>query len=82
MRDEVIKTIDSKQDPFLYGSLVGADVALVQPAAAGGDPRPKAAASGTPTVTADPHAEARRDYELALQLGNRQAWAASLIQRS
>lgn len=77
VRDDVIKTTDSKQEPFLYGSLGGADVALVQSAAAGADPGPKAAGSGT-TAAADPHAEARRDYELALQLGTRQAWESYL----
>jgi uncharacterized caspase-like protein len=78
VRDEVIKTTDSKQEPFLYGSLGGADVALVQSAAAEAEPRPKAAASGTTAVAGDPHAEARRDYELALQLGTRQAWESYL----
>ena len=80
VRDEVIKSTASKQEPFLYGSLGGADVALVAPSATRTEPTPVMAqavgTSGSPA--ADPHVEARRDYELALQLGTRQAWESYL----
>src|SRR5438876_7781404 len=64
VRDEVLKTTGNRQEPFVYGSLGGEDVPLV-PA-----PRP-AAAPATPAPSAQ--AEARRDYALALQIGNKSA---------
>ena len=75
VRDEVLKTTGNKQEPFVYGSLGGEDVPLV-PAAA--RPAPAAAAAPAPTLSAQ--AEARRDYELALQVGNRSALNAFLAQ--
>ena len=66
IRDDVIKATGNKQEPFVYGSLGGTDVSLV-PAA----PVAQAAPS---QPAANPQAEVRRDYELALQLNNRQAW--------
>src|ERR1700680_4286598 len=56
VRDDVLKTTSNRQEPFVYGSLGGADVPLVPAKAA---PAP------------NPQAEARRDYELALQIGNK-----------
>src|SRR5437762_1423142 len=73
VRDEVLKTTGNKQEPFVYGSLGGEDVPLV-PAR----PAPVAAAPATPAVSAQ--AEARRDYELALQIGNKSALNAFLAQ--
>ena len=73
VRDEVLKTTGNKQEPFVYGSLGGEDVPLV-PAR----PAPAAAAPATPAVSAQ--AEARRDYELALQIGNKSALNAFLAQ--
>jgi hypothetical protein len=75
-----IKTTDGKQEPFLYGSLGGADVSLMQRVATEREPRPAVTpiADGGTTVAADPRAEARRDYELTLQLGTRQAWESYL----
>ena len=73
VRDEVLKTTGNKQEPFVYGSLGGEDVPLV-PAR----PAPAAAAPATPAVS--PQAEARRDYELALQIGNKSALNAFLAQ--
>ncbi|MGV7218456.1 caspase family protein [Bradyrhizobium sp. UFLA05-112] len=67
VRDDVLKTTGYKQEPFVYGSLGGDDVSLVpaKPAAA---PGPQAA----------PQDSLRRDYELALQAGDREAWQAFL----
>jgi uncharacterized caspase-like protein len=70
VRDDVLKATNNAQEPFVYGSLGGEDVPLV-PAKVAAVPR------GQP---ADPQAEIRRDYELALQLGNRAAWDAFLAQ--
>ena len=66
VRDDVLKSTGNKQEPFVYGSLGGDDVALV-PA--------KPVATGP---QANPDAEIRRDYELALQLGTRDVWTAFL----
>jgi uncharacterized caspase-like protein len=75
VRDEVLKTTGNKQEPFVYGSLGGEDVPLVPAPAA----RPAAAAAPlVPPPSAQ--AEARRDYELALQIGNKSALNAFLTQ--
>ncbi|WP_431206038.1 caspase family protein [Bradyrhizobium betae] len=70
VRDEVLKSTGNKQEPFVYGSLGGEDVPLV--------PVKVAAAPAAPV--ANPQADIRRDYELALQVGNRPAWDAFLAQ--
>ncbi|MEY9698989.1 hypothetical protein ABIE71_001732 [Bradyrhizobium diazoefficiens] len=69
VRDDVLKSTGNKQEPFVYGSLGGADVPLVPV---------KVAAAASPV--ANPQADIRRDYELALQVGNRAAWDAFLAQ--
>ena len=74
VRDEVLKTTGNRQEPFVYGSLGGEDVPLV-PA-----PRPAPAAAAPAAPAPNPQAEARRDYELALQIGNRSALNAFLAQ--
>ena len=67
VRDDVLKTTSNRQEPFVYGSLGGEDLPLV-PAAA-------------PAVSApNSQAEIRRDYELALQVGNRDALNVFLAQ--
>ncbi len=69
VRDDVLKNTGNRQEPFVYGSLGGDDVPLV--------PAPKAALS---TPAPSPQAEARRDYELAQQIGNKAALNAFLAQ--
>jgi uncharacterized caspase-like protein len=68
VRDDVLKTTGNRQEPFVYGSLGGDDVPLVAAKAAPSAPAP------------NPQAEARRDYELALQIGNKDALNAFLAQ--
>jgi uncharacterized caspase-like protein len=63
IRDDVLKATDNRQEPFIYGSLGGNDVALV-PAA------PAPTASPMP----DPNEAARRDYEMAERVGTREGW--------
>ena len=76
VRDDVLKTTGNRQEPFVYGSLGGDDVPLV-PAKV----LPSTAAPSVPAAPAvSPQAEARRDYELALQIGNKQAMNAFLAQ--
>ncbi|MGY4413121.1 putative caspase-like protein [Bradyrhizobium sp. LB7.1] len=71
VRDDVLKSTGNKQEPFVYGSLGGEDVPLVPVKVA-------AAAPAAPAL--NPQADIRRDYELALQVGNRPAWDAFLAQ--
>jgi uncharacterized caspase-like protein len=61
VRDDVLKATGNQQEPFIYGSLGGDDVALVS-------------TSPPPTVAADPDAAIRRDYELAERVGTKEAW--------
>ena len=72
VRDDVLKTTGNRQEPFVYGSLGGDDVPLVPPKVA--------PATSAPAPVPNPQAEARRDYELALQVGNRSALKAFLAQ--
>ncbi|MGH6777211.1 MAG: caspase family protein [Bradyrhizobium sp.] len=67
VRDDVLKATSNRQEPFVYGSLGGEDVALVSAAA---KPRP----------ATDAQAGERHDYELALQLGNQAAWNVFLAE--
>ncbi len=62
VRDEVLKITSNRQEPFVYGSLGGETMALV--------PHLKA--------PRDPDAEARVDYELAAQVGTKEAWVSFL----
>lgn len=62
VRDDVLKATNNRQEPFVYGSLGGDNTALV-PAVA------KPASS---------EADGRVDYELAAQVGTREAWDAFL----
>lgn len=66
VRDDVVKSTGNRQEPFVYGSLGGDTVALVPQAA----------------KPVDPEAAARTDYELAAQIGTRQAWESFLAVHS
>ncbi|UFX42702.1 caspase family protein [Bradyrhizobium sp. 41S5] len=69
VRDDVLQATGNRQEPYVYGSLGGEDVALV----------PKAEEPVLPPP-ANASSEIRRDYELALQLGNKAAMSAFLAQ--
>lgn len=68
VRDDVLKNTSYQQEPYVYGSLGGDDVALVaaKPTAIG--------------LQASPEDAIRRNYELALQLGTRDGWNVFLAQ--
>ena len=67
VRDDVMEMTRSRQEPFVYGSLGGSTVSLVpEPAKAAAVPAP------------DQNADARRDYELASQVGTKEAWDSFL----
>jgi Caspase domain len=72
VRDEVLKSTDNKQEPFVYGSLGGDDVVLVP-----GATRPAAAVPAQVTAL-DPNSPLRMDYELAAQVNTRAGWDAFL----
>jgi hypothetical protein len=65
-------TTSNRQEPFVYGSLGGDDVALV--------PAPATAATPAPQAAPSSQADARRDYELATQVGSKAALEAFLAQ--
>ncbi|WP_315783365.1 MULTISPECIES: caspase domain-containing protein [unclassified Bradyrhizobium] len=73
VRDEVLKSTGNRQEPFVYGSLGGEDVPLVP-----GVPRVVTQMPVAPP--ANPQADIRRDYELAMQVGNKGALNAFLAQ--
>jgi len=72
VRDDVLKTTNNRQEPYVYGSLGGDDVALV--------PNRSVTPPPAPAPAPNPQADIRRDYELALQVGNKAAFEAFLAQ--
>jgi uncharacterized caspase-like protein len=78
VRDDVMKATDNKQEPFVYGSLGGATVALVQTASLTTSVQSDTSALAAPAETANPAAEIRRDYEYAERVGTREAWESFL----
>jgi formylglycine-generating enzyme required for sulfatase activity len=66
VRDDVMKATQNRQEPFVYGSLGGDDVALV----------PAVAAQPQKAPPVDPYIAAGRDYELAQQINAVSAWGA------
>jgi hypothetical protein len=77
VRDDVLKETGNRQEPFVYGSLGGDDVPLVPARSV-----PVPSASGPPAAVPNPQAEARQDYELALQVGNKAAMNVFLAQHA
>ncbi|MBR0746717.1 caspase family protein [Bradyrhizobium japonicum] len=86
VRDDVMKATGSRQEPYVYGTLGGDDVPLVpaketakeptrEPA---GEPAKEAAKEAAPSTTL--RSEIRRDYELALQVGNKDALNFFIVQ--
>lgn len=69
VRDDVLQATGNRQEPYVYGSLGGDDVALV-PAVKTEEPAP----------AINLLSETRRDYELALQLRSKAAVSAFLAQ--
>jgi hypothetical protein len=78
VRDDVLKNTGNRQEPFVYGSLGGNDVPLVPARAA--PPVQANPPSGNPQSQFNPQSETRRDYELALQVGNKAAMNAFIAQ--
>lgn len=68
-RDDVLKATNNRQEPFVYGSLGGDDVALV-PAVAAQAPAPIVSAP------VDQEAAKQRNYEFADRVGTVRVWDA------
>ena len=80
VRDEVMRSTSSRQEPFVYGSLGGSTVALVPLPPT---PAPARVAAPQPSAPAiDDTAGIRRDFELAAQIGTKEAWDSFLALRS
>jgi outer membrane protein assembly factor BamD (BamD/ComL family) len=65
VRDQVMKITDSRQEPFVYGSLGGGNISLVP----------------APTVEKQKDSETaavKTDYELVAQIGTKKAWEVFL----
>jgi Caspase domain len=79
VRDDVMKNTNNKQEPFVYGSLGGTTVALVPPPAEPAGPSNSSIAT-PPTLgpSTNPASDIRKDYELAAQIGTKEAWEAFL----
>jgi hypothetical protein len=79
VRDDVMKNTNNKQEPFVYGSLGGTTVALVPPLAEPAGPSSSSIAA-PPMLgpSTNPAADIRKDYELAAQIGTKEAWEAFL----
>jgi uncharacterized caspase-like protein len=75
VRDEVMKSTDNKQEPYVYGSIGGSTVALVPKA-----PEKQAPAAAAPAPSAAD--TLARDYEFAERIGTRQAWDSFLAAHS
>ncbi len=69
VRDSVLKATSNKQEPFVYGSLGGDDVALVAAPA-------RAATVPAQVAKLDPNSQLRQDYELAAAVNTKPAWDA------
>jgi formylglycine-generating enzyme required for sulfatase activity/uncharacterized caspase-like protein len=65
VRDEVLRNTRNDQEPFVYGSLGGGSVSLVQPVAIAKPAAP---------------AEVRADYELVERINTRKAWELFISQ--
>jgi caspase domain-containing protein len=71
VRDDVLESTGHRQEPFVYGSLGGANISLVPAAAV-------APAIKAPPLAADPNAVVALDYQMAERVGGRQGWEAFL----
>jgi uncharacterized caspase-like protein len=69
VRDDVLKATGNRQEPFIYGSLGGDDIALVS-------------SPSSKPVAADPDAATRRDYEFAERVGTGEAWQSFIATHS
>jgi Caspase domain len=72
VRDDVLASTGNRQEPFVYGSLGGADISLV--------PAPEAPVRAP--IAVDPNVAVAHEYEMAERVGARQAWESFLTVHS
>jgi Caspase domain len=72
VRDDVLASTGNRQEPFVYGSLGGADISLV--------PAPEAPVRAP--IAVDPNVAMAHEYEMAERVGARQAWESFLTVHS
>ena len=70
VRDDVLASTNNQQEPFVYGSLGGANISLV--------PAPVAPVVRPPPIAIDSNSAIAHDYELAERVGARQGWESFL----
>jgi len=82
VRDDVMKATGNRQEPYVYGTLGGDDVPLVPAKETAKEqtkePAKEATKEAAPSPT--PRSEIRQDYELALQVGNKDALNFFIVQ--
>ncbi|WFU45020.1 caspase family protein [Bradyrhizobium sp. CB82] len=71
VRDDVMKATGNRQEPYVYGTLGGDDVPLVPAKETAKEAAKETAKEAASSAT--PRSEMRQDYELALQVGNKDA---------
>jgi hypothetical protein len=77
VRDDVMRTTASRQEPFVAGSLGGAVLALVPDTSKPQEPTRQISVLPNPQ-SAEPSTDPQRDYELAERVGTRDAWESFL----
>ena len=77
VRDDVMRSTGSRQEPFVAGSLGGAELALVTDASKPREPTRQISVLPNPQA-AEPSADPQRDYEFAERVGTRDAWESFL----
>jgi len=74
VRDDVLKATDNKQEPYVYGSLGGSQMALVSAAPSAATAAATPAPAAAPAAN-DPNLQMRQDYAFAERVGTKQAWS-------
>ncbi len=77
VRDDVMRATGSRQEPFVAGSLGGAELALVSGSSKPQEPTRQISVLPSPQV-AESAADPQRDYELAERVGTIDAWESFL----
>ena len=82
VRDDVMKATGNRQEPYVYGTLGGDDVPLVPAKETAKEPTREPAKEAAKEAVPSPtlRSEIRRDYELALQVGNKDALNFFIVQ--
>jgi hypothetical protein len=77
VRDDVMRATGSRQEPFVAGSLGGAELALVASPSKPEQPTRQISVLPNPQAS-EPISDPQRDYELAERVGTKEAWESFL----